>query len=160
MYRHILGSSVERLKYCFSRRPRRLPTVLSPDELQLILAALAGKYWLLIAMLYACGFRIQEALTLRAKDIDLGNKSIFFFREKEGKDRYTLLPATLVKPIQHQINAVRNSHEKDLDDGDGYSSIDSALKRKYSHGLKNFGSQYLFPSSKRCRHTRNNSGGQ
>jgi integron integrase len=152
MYRHIIGSNIEGLKYGFSRRQRRLPTVLSPDEVQLILAELTGKYWLLTAMLYGCGFRIQEALTLRVKDIDLGNKSIFVFRGKGGKDRYTLLPATLVKPIQHQINAVRDSHEKDLDDGYGYSSIDSALKRKYSHALKDFAWQYLFPSSTRCRH--------
>lgn len=94
MYRHVLHRSIENLRYGFAKRARNIPTVLSPPEVAAILEQLAGKYWLLTAMLYGCGCR-HEALSLRIKDIDLHSNAIFIFRGKGRKDRYTLLPRSL-----------------------------------------------------------------
>ncbi|MBV1882776.1 MAG: tyrosine-type recombinase/integrase [Pseudomonadales bacterium] len=43
-------------------------------------------------ILYGCGLRVSEALSLRVKDVNFGNHSVFVFRGKGEKDRYTLLP--------------------------------------------------------------------
>lgn len=152
MYRHIIKKEITGLKYANSRTPKNLPTVLSGQEIGQIMQYLQGEYWLLTALLYGCGLRIQEALSLRVKDIDFSLKSVFVFRGKGKKDRYTLLPSTLMAALQQQITRVRAIHNKDLNDGEGKTSVSPALHRKYQGALKDFGWQFLFPSSNRCIH--------
>src|SRR5690606_37336896 len=60
VYRHVLHIEIKDLAYNLARRPRRLPTVLAPHEVSAILAHLDGQYWLITALLYGCGFRINE----------------------------------------------------------------------------------------------------
>jgi integron integrase len=152
MYRHVLQMEVDDLKYKFAKTTKNIPTVLSEQEVAMILANLEGKYWLLTALLYGCGFRIHEALALRTKDIDVEQKSIFIFHGKGGKDRYTLLPEVLITPINKQIEHARLVHDKDLAEGFGFPSVPIALKRKYGNSLTDFGWQYLIPSTTRCCH--------
>jgi len=152
MYRHVLEKDISDLRYEFSRTPRRLPTVLMPDEVASILQHQCGKYWLITALLYGCGFRLNEALRLRIKDIDLKQRSIFVFRGKGAKDRYTLLPKRLLIPIEQQIQTAKACHERDLQEGFGYTSVPPAIKHKYQSVLKQFAWQYVFPSSTRCEH--------
>lgn len=152
MYRYVLKKEIVDLAYSFAKRPKNIPTVVSPSEVSSILGHLTGKYWLITALLYGCGFRIHEALALRIKDIDFHQHSIFIFRGKGGKDRYTLLPASLVPLIQKQQQIVKDIHQTDLNEGYGMTSVGPALKRKYSHSLMDFSWQYLFPSSTRCTH--------
>ena len=156
MYRYVIKRNIENLAYGFAKRPKNVPTVLSSQEVDHILQKLQGKYWLMTALLYGCGFRIHEALALRIKDIDLLHHSIFIFRGKGRKDRYTLLPSTLIPSIQQQMIEAKNIHEADLSEGYGFTSIDSSLKRKYGKALMDFSWQYLFPSSTRCRHPYDN----
>ncbi|WP_198144164.1 tyrosine-type recombinase/integrase [Gilvimarinus agarilyticus] len=77
--------------------------MLAPNAVTAMLNQLKGRYWLITALLYGCGFLMHEPLSLRIKDLDLQNHSIFIVRGKGRQDRYTLLPAALVFPIQHQI---------------------------------------------------------
>ena len=152
MYRHVIKRQIEDLNYGFAKRPKNIPTVLSAQEVTRILAQLSGKYWLITAILYGCGLRIHEALFLRIKDIDLHHRSILVFRGKGAKDRYTLLPESLLSPISEQIAFCKTLHQNDLSEGYGFTSIDSSLKRKYGSALMDFSWQYLFPSSTRCQH--------
>jgi len=140
------------LDYGFAKRPKNLPTVLSAQEVALVLSHLKGKYWLITALLYGCGFRIQEVLSLRVKDIDLHHRSILIFRGKGAKDRFTLLPNSLVIPIQQQIEAVKHVHQWDKTEGFGSTSVPASLKRKYGKAIDDLSWQYLFPSSTRCIH--------
>ncbi|WNO07833.1 integron integrase [Teredinibacter sp. KSP-S5-2] len=152
MYRHVINQEIEGLNYEYAKPPRNLPTVLSHSEVNGVLSCLSGKYWLITAILYVCGLRVNEALRLRIKDIDFDNKSLFVFRGKGQKDRYTLLPTSLINPIQKQIEKVKSIHAIDLSEGFGLSSVPSALFRKYQHSLSQFSWQYLFPSTTRCVH--------
>ncbi len=95
MYRHVIQKSIEGLSYSMTKKPRRLPTVLAPEEVARIMANLSGKYRLITGLLYGAGLRINEALRLRIKVVDFTNKTIFIFRGKGSKDRYTLLPNTV-----------------------------------------------------------------
>jgi integron integrase len=152
MYKHVLNTELVDLKYGFSRRPKNLPTVLNASEVRLILNQLKGKYWLITAILYGCGLRINEALHLRIKDIDFVNKTIFVFRGKGGKDRYTLLPDSLVAPLKKQIQRAISYHEKDLNEGFGLASLPTSLLRKYGNAAKHASWQFVFPSTVRCEH--------
>lgn len=152
LYRYVIKKDINDLNYSFTKREKRLPTVLSPPEVSQILEQLTGKYWLITALLYGCGFRVSEALSLRIKDIDIRQRSIFIFRGKGAKDRYTLLPESLIDKIEEQIRKSQAVHQQDLNEGFGFTSVPPALKRKYKNTLKDFSWQYLFPSSTRCVH--------
>ena len=152
LYRYVIKRDITDLSYTFAKRPRRLPTVLSPDEVNRILNNCSGKYWLIIALLYGCGFRVSEVLSLRVKDIDLNNRSIFIFSGKGAKDRYTLLPNSLIERLGEQIDEVRQLHEGDVNEGFGFTSLPPSLHRKYKSTLKDFAWQYIFPSTTRCTH--------
>ena len=52
------------------RTKRRLPVVLTPDEVARLLCLMAGEHRLLAQLLYGTGMRINEGLQLRVKDID------------------------------------------------------------------------------------------
>ena len=93
LYRYIVKAEITDLKSRFAKRPKSLPTVLSSYEVNRILQHLDHKYWLIASILFGSGLRVNEALSLRVKDINFKNQSIFVFRGKGAKDRYTLLPS-------------------------------------------------------------------
>jgi integron integrase len=152
MYRYVVKKDIINLQYGYAKSPKNLPTVLNSEEIKAILAHISGKYWLITAILYGCGLRIHEALRLRIKDIDFINHSIFVFRGKGQKDRYTLLPQSLVTPIKKQIQLSLNTHKKDLEEGYGLASLPPSLLRKYGNAAKQASWQYLLPSTNRCIH--------
>lgn len=152
LYRYVIKRDIKDLNYDFAKRPKRLPTVLAAQEVTAILQHMTGKYHLITALLYGCGFRLNEVLALRVKDIDLINKSIFIFRGKGAKDRYTLLPISLIPKIKMQLEHAKEVHDADLLDGFGNTSLPPALHKKYKKSLHSFTWQYLFPSTTRCIH--------
>lgn len=62
-----------------AKRPERLPTVLSRDEVQMLLAQMSGVTWLLAGLLYGAGLRLMECLRLRVQDIDFVRREITAF---------------------------------------------------------------------------------
>jgi integrase len=87
--------------------------------------------------------RINEALQLRIKDINLADNTLFVFRGKGRKDRYTLLPHSLKFPIESQIQRVKLMHDKDIREGFGLTSLPPSILRKYSSSAKdNHGNTY------------------
>ncbi len=152
VYRHVVKKEIEGLQYRFAKKPRRLPTVLNQQEVSSILNHLDSKYWLITALLYGCGLRISEALSLRVKDVDLASQNLFIHNGKGQKDRYTLLPRGLNAEMEAQAARVRALHEDDLLEGYGMTSVPKALHRKFGSARKDFAWQYLFPSTSRCVH--------
>lgn len=86
------------------------------------------------------------------KDINLANSTVFVFRGKVRKDRYSLHPQSLHEQINIQIQRAKKVHQKDLNEGFGLTSLPPSLIRKYNMAAKDFSWQYLFPSSTRCEH--------
>ncbi len=152
MYRHLLKRDIQGLAYSFTKKPQRMPSVLSEHEVQVILTHLKGKYWLITALLYGCGLRINEALKLRIKDINFNNHTVFVFRGKGAKDRYSILPRSLDKALLKQIEFAKHVHQLDTEQGFGLTSLPASLIRKYGNAAKDVAWQYLFPSSVRCTH--------
>ncbi|GAB2994708.1 integron integrase [Psychrosphaera aestuarii] len=153
MYKHIFDRELTLLDEAVrARKPRRVPTVLTNDEAMSLISVMRPPYSLMFSMLYGCGLRKAELLSLRVKDIDFGGNSVFVFRGKGAKDRVTLLPKALVPDIERQIKKVADIHEKDLIEGEGRTSLPQSLARKYPSAIKALKWQYLFPSKVRCIH--------
>ncbi|MCP5327361.1 MAG: phage integrase N-terminal SAM-like domain-containing protein [Sinobacteraceae bacterium] len=72
LYRHVLEINLPWLE-CVTRtaRSRHIPVVLTREETRRVLAELQGTPWLVANLLYGGGLRLQEALMLRVKDLDL-----------------------------------------------------------------------------------------
>jgi integron integrase len=131
-----------------AKTPKRLPVVLTREEVQKILVALDGTHWLIGSLLYGAGLRIMEALRLRVKDVDFSRKEILVRDGKGFKDRVTMLPQALIPALQSHLEKVRVLHEQDLQEGYGAVYLPYALDRKYPVAPREWGWQYVFPSSK------------
>jgi site-specific recombinase XerD len=101
-------------------RPRRLPTVLSRDEVMALLAAMRHTPQLVASLLYGGGFRLMEALGIRIKDVAFDRGEITIRSGKGGHDRIAILPDSLSQPLRQQVDRVRTRHEQDIRSGAGW----------------------------------------
>jgi integron integrase len=109
---------------------------------------------LIAYLLYGCGLRLTEALSLRIKDIDFGQKIITIRDAKGGKDRTVPLPKLLEAPLAFQVERSKKIHDRDLKAGFGKASLPYALLRKYPNAGISPIWQYVFPSYKLSRDPR------
>ena len=130
-----------------AKKPRRLPTVLSPDEVRQILCQLDGKYWIAGNLLYGSGLRLLECLRLRVQDIDFDMCQIMVRAGKGNKDRVTILPEAVVEPLQGHLEKMRSIHSLDLERGLGRVYMQLALTRKYPNAAYEWAWQFVFPST-------------
>ena len=150
LYREVLGVDLPWLDgVTRAKRPRRVPTVLSADEVRRLLAAMEGRPWLIASLLYGTGMRLMECLRLRVKDVDFQRGEITVREGKGDKDRHTMLPRSLVEPLQREIERARLLHQGDLAAGCGEARLPHALARKYPQAGRDFGWQFVFPSIRR-----------
>ena len=155
LYREVLGVELEWMENVVrAKRPLRVPTVLSREEVSRLLAVMEGRPRLLAALLYGSGLRLMECLRLRVKDVDFARNEIVVRDGKGGKDRRTVLPAALVDELKREVERVRVLHAADLGEGHGEAWLPNALVRKYPNAGRELGWQYLFPSPRRSRDPR------
>ena len=132
-----------------ARQPKRLPTVLSREEVAALLARLEGTVQLIVLLLYGTGMRILECLRLRIQDIDFDLGNVNIRNGKGQKDRTTLLPDSCRQRLLEHIIRVRESHETDLAEGFGRVHLPEALARKYPSAPADWRWQYVFPAGSR-----------
>jgi integron integrase len=108
-----------------------------------------GSKWLMASRLYGSGLRLMECVRLRVKDVDFGYNHIVVRDGKGSKDRVTMLPASLVAPLQRQLSRAKMLHDSDIKEGFGRVHLPYALGKKYPNASREWGWQYVFPSSKR-----------
>ena len=150
LYKEVLGSELPWLNNVEqAKKPRRLPVVLTEDEVRLVLGSLEGVAWLAAALLYGAGLRLMECMRLRVQDIDFKHREILVRDGKGFKDRVTMLPAKVASPLQQHLEKVKVLHAADLAEGFGEVYLPYALERKYPDAAKSWGWQYVFPAAKR-----------
>ncbi len=132
-----------------ARQPKRLPTVLSREEVAALLARLEGTVQLIVLLLYGSGMRILECLRLRIQDVDFDLGHIIIRNGKGRKDRTTLLPDASRQRLENQLTHVRNLHDQDLADGFGRVHMPNALDRKFTGAAADWRWQYVFPAGSR-----------
>jgi len=131
-----------------ARRGRRLPVVLMPEEARAVFNELQGLYRLMLELVYGSGLRVSELVQLRVKDVDYAAGSITVRASKGDKDRVTFLPKRLVRGLQDHLAKVKELHKRDLAAGAGEAPLPDALKRKYPNAGREWGWQFVFPSTR------------
>jgi integron integrase len=107
-----------------------------------------GRDWLMAGLLYGTGMRLMECLRLRVKDVDFARRDIIVREGKGNKDRHVPLPQALEAALHDQMAAARLLHRTDLAAGFGAAWLPHALARKYPNAAREWGWQYVFPSSR------------
>ncbi|MEQ1898598.1 MAG: integron integrase [Vicinamibacterales bacterium] len=152
LYREVLGRDLGALpEIPRARTPESVPVVLGRDEVGSLMRHLSGVDWLIAALLYGGGLRLQECLNLRVKDIDFGRSQIVVRRGKGQKDRFTVLPAAVKGALTDHMAVVKRVHERDLKAGLGRVVLPGALDRKYPNAATDWAWQFVFPAARVCR---------
>jgi len=146
LYRHVLYQELGPINALRAKPSKHLPTVLSKNEVTLLLDRLTGVHSLLACLLYGSGMRLAEGLRLRVKDIDFEQHHILVRDGKGEKDRVTLLPVSLHDALNTQLDHARRLHRQDLAQGLGAVYLPYALNRKYPNAEREWAWQYVFPS--------------
>ena len=129
-----------------AKRPKRLPVVLTPDEVSRVLARLEDVPLMVALLLYGAGMRLNEALTLRVKDLDFETNEITIREAKGNKDRISVLPQRLKTSLQRQLARNRVHHTNEVRDGRGCVQVPHALERKYPGIGQSWPWQWVFPA--------------
>jgi integrase len=124
---------------------------LTREEVKSILSVMRGTAAVIAKLLYGSGLRLNEALTLRVKDIDFTRGEILVRDGKGRKDRRTVLPQSIQEALRRHLIQVQKLHEKDLREGAGRVVLPDALVRKYPNVDREWAWQWVFPASRRYR---------
>ncbi len=147
LYREVLHKEIGYVNGVVrAKRPRRLPVVLTREEVKTLLSHLDGTNRLMATLLYGAGLRLMECLRLRVKDIDFANNQIVVRGGKGDKDRYTMLPASLREALAKHLEVVKRQHQCDLERGLARVVLPNALGRKYPNADREWGWQWVFPA--------------
>ncbi len=142
LFRNVWGREPEGINAVRARKPKRLPLVLTYEEVAGILTRTTGDPGLILRIIYASGLRLNEALSLRVQDLDLENGSLMVRGGKGDKDRVTVVSRQLVPELKKHLAALKSAFMK----ADVPVSLPSALERKYPNAGLEWKWQYIFPS--------------
>ena len=138
-----------------AKLPKRMPVVLSQDEVRRLLKHVSNSTHLMMAeLMYGAGLRLMEACRLRVKDVDFDRQAIMVRDGKGAKDRIVPLPERTAPALREQVDRVRQLHHSDLQSGAGWAWLPTAMADKDVSAGRQLGWQYLFPAAKVVRDPR------
>jgi integron integrase len=147
LFRHVLDKDLDGIRDAVRAFPRRrLPVVLSRQEILRLFEHMEGPNLLMAQIIYGCGLRLMECLRLRAKDIDFERSCLVVRAGKENKDRQTVLPDTIKDDLHAHLEGVYEVYEKDRAEGIDGVWLPDALDRKYPNAGREWGWQWVFPA--------------
>lgn len=149
LYRHALGITLPWMDSIVRAKPsQHLPVVLSRVEIQALLPHLTGERGLILKLMYGTGLRLDEALSLRVKDLDIGRMQIIVRQGKGAKDRSVPLPTSLVPHLQWVLERRRRWHHVDMATGHADVEMPHALAKKYPRAASSWEWQFIFATEK------------
>ncbi|WP_246138145.1 integron integrase [Fodinibius salinus] len=155
LYKHVLNEPLKELDSLErAKKPKKLPVVLTPKEVQKLLDHIDGVKKLIVELLYGAGLRISECLRLRYMDLDFDYNQIQIRSGKGKKDRITIMPQVCKKRLKEQRQKVTILHKKDCKKGFGRTLLPKALAQKFKGADRELKWQYLFPSPRRAKDPR------
>lgn len=158
LYREVLHLELNlNLDAVRAKRSRYLPTVLTPEETKAVILHLSGIHRLVVQLLYGSGLRLAEAQQLRVKDVDFAQCQLAIRNSKGMESRLTMLPETLVDPLQEHLLWVKRQHQQDLEQGYGSVYLPFALERKYPNAERDWIWQFVFPAERLSQDPRSGS---
>lgn len=138
--------SVE-MKFQKSQLDRKLPVVLTKEEMRRFLMHIDPRYKLHIMLLYGSGLRVMECVRLRVQDIDYDYKALRVWQGKGGKNRVVTLASEAISLLKEQQGIALSYYKKDIN-SPGYAGVHirPSLQRKYPEAELDFNWHFLFPS--------------
>ena len=148
LYRHVMGINLPWLDSLTKpQRSRRLPVVLTEDEVARVLRNTRGTTGLVLQLMYGSGLRLMEALRLRVQDLDLERRELVVREGKGNKDRVSVVPAGLVQPLRDLLVQRAQWHADDLATGHADVELPNAIRRKYPSAARSMGWQWVFATA-------------
>ena len=147
-YRYVLKKKLDDISSAVRAGVRRrLPVVLSTQEVEKALSKLKGTHNLMGMLIYGGGLRLMECIRLRVHDIDIERGTITVRAGKGDKDRITLMSERVKDDLLVHLDKIQKIFEGDRKhDIDGVQ-LPNALEKKYVNAGKEFGWQWMFPSA-------------
>lgn len=147
LYRHVLELDLPWLDNVVRAQRRvRIPVVLTRTEVQRVLSGLVPPVDLVVQLLYGSGLRINEALRLRVKDVDLKRRELIVRDGKGAKDRVTVLADTCRTQLEGQLERALAIADVDRRQNRGGVFLPHALARKYPAAHLEPAWQWVFPA--------------
>jgi integrase len=115
-----------------AKRPVRVPTVLTREEVASVLAGLSGSNRLMASLLYGSGLRLMECVRLRVKDVDFDYCQIIVRDGKGEKDRRTVLPNPLIEQLKSHLTRIKQLHSEDR----GKVTVESICLTRWSVNIR------------------------
>lgn len=147
LFRHVLGKEFGKVDGVVraKRRPY-IPVVLSKDEVHRIIGCLDNPFRLIISLMYGCGLRISECLSLRVQNFNFDMKILTIHDGKGKKDRSLPLPDALMVALRDQLERVAELHERDCRAGFDGVFLYGLLEQKYKNAARELVWQWFFPA--------------
>lgn len=146
-YKHGLRIEIGELQFKRALPRKRLPVVLSNDEIRRLFAAMQGTPLLMAQLAYGGGLRVSELVRLRIKDMDLDRGQVLVRSGKGDKDRQTILPDRALLRLQDHIERLKGLHRLDRQNKYPGVFLPDSLSRKYPHAGIQLQWQWLFPTA-------------
>jgi integron integrase len=148
LYKNVVEKDLGQLpEFVCARRPKRLPVVLTRDEVKAITSNLNEPYLTMALLMYGAGLRIMECLRLRILDVDMARNELIVRQGKGRKDRITVLPKSAVSGLRDAIDKTRARFERDQTHGIRYVDLPPGLLRKYPNASRELKWQFVFTSA-------------
>jgi len=155
LYRNVIGRELGELDGVVrARRSRRLPVVMTREEVKAVLANLSGDKRLMASLMYGAGLRLMECLRLRVQDVDFARNAIVVRSGKGAKDRVTILPGSVKAALRNHLKKIKAVHQEDVAAGWGRVPLPGALDRKYRNASSEWRWQWVFPQENRWTNPR------
>ncbi|HJW54665.1 MAG TPA: integron integrase [Burkholderiaceae bacterium] len=146
LYREVLNVEIPWLaEIGRPRMSRRLPVVLTVDEIRTIFQGMNSEHMLLARLLYGTGMRLMEALRLRVKDIEFAHLAIIVREGKGSKDRTVMLPQALIAALKAQLAHANALWAQDRAQQRNGVEIPFALEKKYPRAATSWPWHWVFP---------------
>lgn len=151
LYREVLGIQIENVNAMRSKRPTHVRDVLDQSEVMALFEQMSGVELLAAQMMYGCGLRIGDLLSLRWKDVSFERKQLTVKDAKGDKWRYTSFPECLHDPMRRQLESVKVLWRHDQQDNPNGVSLPNALRRKAPSYANQLGWYFCFCSDNLSR---------
>lgn len=144
--RHVLNTKIGTVNALRAKKRSRIPHILNRDQIDCLFEALPDEYSLIARLLYGAGLRINEALRLRIKDVDLSLNKIYIHEGKGNKDGIVPIPKSLIAAIKKQLDFATKQWEKDRKQKLNGVHLPNAFEKKHKAAGVSRDWYWLFPN--------------
>jgi integron integrase len=156
-FRHVLGKEFGKVDGVVrAKRTTYIPVVLSREEIDRVIGNLKMPYRLIISLMYGCGLRISECLSLRVNNFNFDMKVLTIHDGKGKKDRTVPIPDSLHNQLTTQLHRVIALHEEDCRSGYSGVFLPNLLEVKYKNAARELVWQWFFPAKQLTLVEKNN----